>query len=161
MEKISVRHHLTEEEEDQMRSFFQKFDVDENGMLDTEELRQLFINFNVVATAEDISEFLTRVDRDDDGTIDYDEFMTLIEDIMSENYSAEEVIEAFNLIDEDASGDVTLDEVASALGKADVEIPPEDMKNLLETADINRDGRICFSEFRTLIQSQCNDSVGP
>ena len=38
-----------------------------------------------------------------------------------------------------------------AMQKADVGIPTEDIMYLLEEADLNNDGTISFSEFRSLI----------
>ena len=52
---------LSEEEETEMKHFFTKYDVDENGMLELDELQKMFANFNVVALKEDIKAFFDRV----------------------------------------------------------------------------------------------------
>ncbi|KAL5247948.1 hypothetical protein ACHWQZ_G017198 [Mnemiopsis leidyi] len=142
---------LSEEEETEMKHFFTKYDVDENGMLELDELQKMFANFNVIALKEDIKAFFERVDTDQDGTVDYDELMAYIEQIMAEKCSSDDVLDAFNLIDEDGSGEVSHQEVAVAMQKADVGIPAEDIMYLLEEADLNNDGTISFSEFRSLI----------
>ena len=51
------------------------------------------------------------MDTDQDGTVDYDELMAYIEEIMSEKSTSDEVVDAFNLIDEDGSGEVSHEEV--------------------------------------------------
>ena len=53
--------------------------------------------------------------------------------------------------DVDQNGEVSHDEVAKAMGKADVGIPHGDIVYLLEEADLNQDGTISFSEFRSLL----------
>ena len=120
-------------------------------MLDLDELQKLFANFNVIALQEDIAAFFDRVDTDRDGTVDYDELLTYIEEILAEKYTNDDLISAFNLIDEDGSGEVSHEEVALAMGKADVGIPHDDILYLLEEADLNNDGTISFAEFRSIL----------
>ena len=43
--------------------------------------------------------------------MDYDELMAYIEEIMAEKCSQDDVVDAFNLIDEDGSGEVSHEEV--------------------------------------------------
>ncbi|KAL5254815.1 hypothetical protein ACHWQZ_G014299 [Mnemiopsis leidyi] len=151
MEYLGIKVTLSCEEENEIKGFFMRYDTDENGMLDLDELQKLFASFNVVALQEDIKAFFDRVDTDHDGTVDYDELMTYIEEILAEKYTNEDLISAFNLIDEDGSGEVSHEEVALAMAKADVGIPHHEIMYLLEEADLNRDGRISFSEFRSLL----------
>ena len=44
--------------------------------------------------------------------MDYDELMAYIEQIMAEKCSSDDVVDAFNLIDEDGSGEVSHQEVS-------------------------------------------------
>ena len=151
MEYLGIKVKLTNEEEQEIKDFFMRYDTDDNGMLDLEELQKLFANFNVVALQDDIKAFFERVDKDKDGTVDYDELMTYIEEILAERYTNEDIESAFNLIDEDGSGEVSHEEVAVAMAKADVGIPHDEILYLLEEADLNRDGTISFSEFRSIL----------
>ena len=141
---------LTVKEEEEIKEFFMLCDKDENGALDVSELQKMFAKFNVIVRQEDIKTFLEHIDSDEDGLIDFDELMTYIEEILSEHYTNDDVINAFSMIDIDGSGDVTLDEVAQAMQTADVGVSHEDVVYLLEEADLNSDGKISFSEFRNL-----------
>lgn len=147
---MSFKAHLTPQEEEEIKKFFMMCDNDDNGMLDVSELQKMFANFNVIVRQEDIKNFLEHIDADEDGTIDFDELVTYIEEILSEHYSNDDVVNAFSMIDIDGSGDVTLDEVARAMETADVGIPHDDVIYLLQEADLNSDGKISFSEFRSL-----------
>lgn len=49
MEYLGIKVTLTHEEEKEIKDFFMKYDTDDNGMLDLEELQKLFANFNIVA----------------------------------------------------------------------------------------------------------------
>ena len=52
---------LSNEEEEEMKKCFTKYDLDENGMLELDELQKMFANFNVIALKEDIKAFFDRV----------------------------------------------------------------------------------------------------
>lgn len=123
-------------------------------MLEMDELQKLFASFNVIARKEDIKAFFEQVDVDQDGTIDYDELMTYIENVMAEKFDADDIVDAFHLLDGDRNGEMSHDEIATAMRKADVGIPHADIVYLLEGADMNRDGKVSFSEFRSLLFDQ-------
>ena len=141
---------LTPQEEEEIKKFFMMCDNDDNGMLDLAELQKMFAKFNVIVRQDDLKTFLDTIDSDGDGTVDFDELMTYIEVILSEHYTNDEVINAFSMIDIDGSGDVTLEEVAHAMEDADCGISHDDVVYLLQEADLNSDGKISFSEFRSL-----------
>ena len=59
------------------------------------------------------------MDTDKDGTVDYDELMSYIEEIMAEKCSTDDVVDAFKLIDEDGSGEVSHEEVIFIYNSSD------------------------------------------
>ncbi|XP_063689244.1 calmodulin-alpha-like [Bolinopsis microptera] len=142
---------LTKEEETEMKNMFITYDIDANGSLELDELQKMFASFNVIALKEDLKAFFEKVDTDQDGTVDFDELMLYIEEIMAEQPNSDDIMDAFNLIDADGNGEVSHEEVAVAMQKADVGILTKDIIYLLEEADLNTDGKISFSEFRSLI----------
>lgn len=44
-----------------MKECFTRYDLDENGMLELDELQKMFANFNVIALKEDIKAFFDKV----------------------------------------------------------------------------------------------------
>ena len=51
------------------------------------------------------------MDTDQDGTVDFDEMMACLEEILSEKPTTDDVMDLFNLIDEDGNGEVSHEEV--------------------------------------------------
>jgi len=58
------------------------FDTDGSKTIDSKELKNLMIMLGVEATQEEIDEIMRQVDKDNNGFIDFDEFVTLMSDKM-------------------------------------------------------------------------------
>ena len=150
-ERSKFRCTLTDEEEEEIKRFFMKYDVNENGMLEVEELHKMILNFHIPATTEEMAEVFQKVDVDHNGTVDYFELMEFIKDVVCESSKTEDVVEAFSLIDEDNNGVLSMEEIAMAMKKADVGIPQDEITYLLSEANINKDGTISFTQFASLM----------
>lgn len=142
---------LSERESEELNSLFLKFDGDNNGELDVEELSKLVANLQVIANLDDLKALIDTVDEDHNGTIDCVELVGLISRTLSETFSSDEVMEAFNLIDEGGTGLINSVTMGKAMSNADVGISPEDIDYLFTVADESGDGEISYSEFRNIV----------
>ena len=150
-ERPKFRFTLTDEEEEEIKNFFVKYDENNNGMLEVDELHQMILNFHIPATREEMTEVFEKVDVDHNGTVDYFELMEFIKEVVTESSTTEDVVEAFTLIDEDKNGVLSMEEMALAMKKADVGIPQDDIVYLMSEANINKDDTISFSQFASLM----------
>jgi calmodulin len=64
--------------EDEMLEAFQVFDVDGNGSITADELRQIFLNLGEKLTDEEITDMIKEADIDGDGEINYEEFVKMM-----------------------------------------------------------------------------------
>ena len=67
----------TESEQD-IGATFKVFDKDGNGFISADELRHVINNFGEKLTDEEVDEYIRDADIDDDGQINYEEFVTLL-----------------------------------------------------------------------------------
>ena len=58
-----------------MRRLFREFDRDCNGEIDRLELKQIFREMGKFFTDSELQRMITLADKDDSGTIDYEEFI--------------------------------------------------------------------------------------
>jgi calcium-dependent protein kinase len=61
-----------------LRSAFAYFDKDNGGTISRDELRQCLTSEDFTMTEEQINDMLLGVDANDDGEVDYDEFLTMM-----------------------------------------------------------------------------------
>lgn len=90
LEKVSSSSHLSMEADestglvnksvdalgDFLQKYFNKFDVDGNGKIDQDELVLLFRDLNENLTKEQQAELMKDMDKDNSGTIDFEEFVS-------------------------------------------------------------------------------------
>ena len=67
----------THAEEDMLEAF-KVFDTDGNGMIDSDELRQIMNNLGEKLTQEEVDEMVKEADTDGDGQINYEEFVRMM-----------------------------------------------------------------------------------
>ncbi|KAL6611374.1 hypothetical protein ACP70R_039302 [Stipagrostis hirtigluma subsp. patula] len=144
---------LNAEELSDLRDQFNAIDVDKNGTISLEELKQ--------ALAKDIPwrlkgprvlEIVEAIDSNTDGLVDFEEFVAatlhvhqLVEHDTEKWKSLSQ--SAFDKFDVDGDGYITSDELRMHTGLKG-SIDP-----LLEEADIDKDGKISLDEFRRLLKT--------
>ncbi|KAI4325432.1 hypothetical protein MLD38_030833 [Melastoma candidum] len=149
---------LDEEEIADLKDQFAAIDVDKNGSISLEEMRQ--------ALAKDlpwklrdsrVREILHAIDSNTDGLVDFSEFVaaTLHVHQLKEHDSKKwenRSQAAFDKFDVDKDGYITPEELRLHTGLRG------SIEPLLEEADIDRDGKISLSEFRRLLRTASMNS---
>jgi calcium-dependent protein kinase len=138
---------LTDDEVKKLKDAFQKIDVNGDGMLTLEELKNA-INQNPEVHVMNIEQIFKTIDTDNSGVINYTEFLAA--SIDKRIYLQEDKLrDAFKLFDEDKSGKISKSEISKVLKfkKSGTE-----MTKLFEKYDLNGDGEIDFDEFLNMMK---------
>ncbi|KAK9227983.1 hypothetical protein WN944_020929 [Citrus x changshan-huyou] len=144
---------LDDEELADLRDQFDAIDVDKNGSISLEEMRQALAKDLPWKLKESrVLEILQAIDCNTDGLVDFSEFVAAtlhvhqLEEHDSEKWQLRSQA-AFEKFDIDRDGFITPEELRMHTGLKG-SIDP-----LLEEADIDKDGRISLSEFRRLLRT--------
>ena len=92
------------------------------------------------------------IDKDGDGTIDFDEFLTMMTAKMGQRDSREEMIKAFRLFDDDETGRISfknLKRVAKDLGET---MTDEDLQEMIDEADREGTGEVSLEDFMRIMK---------
>jgi len=138
---------LTDDEVKKLKDAFQKIDVNKDGMLTLEELKNA-VKQNPEVHVMNIEQIFKTIDTDNSGVINYTEFLAA--SIDKRIYLQEDKLrDAFKLFDEDKSGKISKSEISKVLKfkKSGVE-----MTKLFEKYDLNGDGEIDFEEFLNMMK---------
>ncbi|NP_001312822.1 calcium-dependent protein kinase 28-like [Nicotiana tabacum] len=144
---------LDEEELSDLKDQFSAIDVDKNGVISLEEMRQALAKDLPWKMKESrVLEILQAIDSNTDGLVDFPEFVaaTLHVHQLEEHNSTkwqQRSQAAFEKFDVDRDGFITPEELKMHTGLKG-SIDP-----LLEEADIDKDGKISLSEFRRLLRT--------
>ncbi|KAI3981615.1 hypothetical protein MKX01_007535 [Papaver californicum] len=150
---------LDEDELANLKDQFDAIDVDKNGSISLEEMKEALAKDLPWKTKETrVIEILQAIDSNTDGLVDFSEFVAAtihvhqLEEHDSEKWQLRSQA-AFEKFDVDRDGFITPEELRTHTGLKG-SIDP-----LLEEADIDKDGKISLPEFRRLLRTASISSV--
>ena len=139
---------LTEDEVLEIKEAFDLFDTDHSGTIDTEELKQALSNLGIDAKNQTLQNMMNDIDKNQSGTIDFNEFIELMTAKFSDKDTPEDLRKVFDLFIGDDTADKIefkhLKRVAKELGE---NISDEELNEMIVRADTDRDGKVSFEEF--------------
>ncbi|GJV74137.1 calcium-dependent protein kinase 28-like protein [Tanacetum coccineum] len=144
---------LDEEEISDLKDQFHAIDVDKSGAISLEEMRQALAKDIPWKMKESrVSEILQAIDSNTDGLVDFTEFVAAtlhVHQLEEHNNEKWQKISkaAFEKFDVDKDGYITPEELKMHTGLKGSINP------LLEEADLDKDGKISLSEFRSLLRT--------
>jgi len=143
---------IPEDQIQTLRVAFGKMDVNGDGQLTIEELKEGLKDVpEIMLSPEDITKAMTVIDSNQNGLIDYTEFIAAC--LQSYNYLKENHLRtAFAYFDADNSGTITRDELRQCLQSDDFTLSEEQINDLLNGVDSNNDGQIDYVEFIAMMK---------
>lgn len=145
---------ITDKELKEIQELFNQFDTSGEGQLDVGELKKLTDALKIMCSEADLTIMMDILDEDGGGSIDCGELLGLIDQLLAEIYSGDEIIESFKSIacvEEVGEGEIDSKKLSAAMGLAGVYITEEDVTALVEEVDDSGDGLIDFNEFRNTV----------
>eukprot|EP00850_Spirogloea_muscicola_P022002 SM000272S10269 [mRNA] locus=s272:126940:131164:+ [translate_table: standard] len=159
LKKLAIRviaESLSEEEIAGLKETFKMMDADGSGTITLDELKEGLQRVGSNLKDVEIEELMKAADADQDGTIDYPEFLAAT--LQLNKIEREETLfAAFSYFDKDGSGYITIDEIQQACKDHGV-----DDTNIMETireVDSDNDGRIDYNEFVAMMRKG-NGAIG-
>ena len=150
----SIVDNLTDEQIIEFREAFQAFDKDGNGSITTKELGTVMRSLGQNLSEGEIKEVIDEVDEDKNGTIDFQEFLSLMARKMKIIDKEDELIDAFKILDLDGSGKISKYELRYIILSTKTGFSGNDVEELLKLADIDEDGNIDLHDFIKILMSQ-------
>ncbi|KAM7486935.1 hypothetical protein LguiA_002944 [Lonicera macranthoides] len=139
---------------DELRRVFQMFDQNGDGRITKKELTDSLSNMGIFIPDEELNQMIEKIDVNNDGCVDIDEFGELYQSIMDGRDEDEDMREAFNVFDQNGDGFITVDELKSVLGSLGLKQgrTAEDCKSMINKVDVDGDGRVDFNEFKQMMR---------
>lgn len=130
---------------------FNVFDKNGDGDISSNELGSVLRSLGQKPTKKSVRLMIKKVDADGSGTIDFDEFLTLMGAKMKRQDLGGEMLKSFKLFDKDGSGKISADELESVLKSFGQSLTPEEIEETLREADKDKDG-VGLSERKLCLQ---------
>lgn len=146
---------LTSEELRIMRTAFNIFDRNADNQIDQAEFGTLIRAIGFNASNHEIDEILRKFDKNKDGVIDFQEFISMAKhfegcgrDEMEQNLR-----QAFRVFDRDGNGYISADELRYVVTSFGEVLSNEEAEELIAMFDKNNDGQLEYEEFVTWAKS--------
>merc|ERR1719482_1891797 len=92
---------LTAEQKAEVKEAFELFDTDGSGAIDAKELKIAMQALGFEPTSDEIAKMMKDIDADGNATVEFEEFLEMMEGKMSGKDPVEEMKKAFKLYDKD------------------------------------------------------------
>ncbi|KAJ6969917.1 hypothetical protein NC653_034470 [Populus alba x Populus x berolinensis] len=161
---------LTEEQIAEFKEAFSLFDKDGDGCITTKELGTVMRSLGQNPTEAELQDMINEVDADQNGTIDFPEFLNLMArkmkksssealdcpEILDLQYvlylycdtdSEEELKEAFKVFDKDQNGFISAAELRHVMTNLGEKLTDEEVEEMIREADVDGDGQVNYEEF--------------
>lgn len=142
---------MNDENDIEYKEAFYIFDKNKTGLITPKELGEVMKSLGQIATDEELLDMLNEVDLDGNGTIDYNEFLSLMTRKMRDTDTEEELIETFKIFDKDGNGQISANEIVDVMNRLGQSITVEEAMEIIKEADRDGDGYINYEEFVRLI----------
>jgi len=130
------------------------FDRNGDGFINTYELRYILLSLGQKPTDSELEDVLQEVDLDENGTVEFSEFLNLMERRLKENDWEERVREAFGVFDQNGDGFISTSELHNLMENLGMMMTKEEAKEMIRNAGIDNDGRINYDEFLAIFRSR-------
>jgi len=132
---------LNEEEKEGLTTAFNELDKDQSRTLTIDEIKEGCAK-QCVALPEYFDAIFRSLDTDKSGHVDYIEFIAATMNVGAMTTARRQVLmqAAFRLFKADDSEGITAEKIESVLTSAKMKIPEEDVKQIMERFDTDKDG---------------------
>ena len=144
-----LKHHLNQKDLKYIKDSFKENDTDKKNEIDIDELKQALDKFGIeYADDEAFQKIFNDAEKNGSIHIDFDELINMVTSRMSDIDSMNELQKVFCLF----LGDENVDKIEFRhIRKECPGLTDEEIKEMIEKADEDKDGKINFEEFHKIV----------
>jgi len=142
---------LTDDQIQDFKDAFKKFDTEGNGEIPTSELGTVMRMLGHLLKDDELQTAIESVDSDGSGFVDIDEFLELMRMKTKESSDEAEIKEAFRILDRDDKGEIHTDVIKEILLELFGNLTKEEVDDIIADIDEDGSGWVDYDEFKELM----------
>mmetsp|Transcript_15808 Transcript_15808/g.24601 ORF Transcript_15808/g.24601 Transcript_15808/m.24601 type:complete len:149 (-) Transcript_15808:51-497(-) len=143
--------HISEEEFFAIQNAFKMYDKDHDGYICIEDLRMAMKGMGKENDDIRLQKMISLLDRDGDEKIDFQDFLSLILTVPSQD-PGNELFDAFQELDTHQVGALSRKDLQRIFEMMGLRASTKDIDDIMRSACVPLDGEITFTAFKKLIQ---------
>ncbi|KAI4340173.1 hypothetical protein MLD38_025036 [Melastoma candidum] len=142
-----------DEQLNELREIFARFDMDSDGSLTILELAALLRSIGLKPSGDQVHVLLANMDSNGNGLVEFDELVKVMMPDMKEEVlvNQRQLLEVFRYFDRDGNGYITAVELTGTMAKMGQPLTYNELKEMIKEADADGDGVTRFNEFATVM----------
>ncbi|CAM9248217.1 unnamed protein product, partial [Discosporangium mesarthrocarpum] len=150
---MSALEKLSKEELAEFREIFNLVDKDGGGSITKEELGELMDTLGIDATPEEIDLMIDEIDQDNNGEIDFEEFVAVMSRKVNASYSADQVKGAFKVFEGNAPpGHIKIESIIKALTTyGNEKLTMEQAQDLVSQLEPDHNSMVNYVEYVNMV----------
>ncbi|CAM9695569.1 unnamed protein product, partial [Hapterophycus canaliculatus] len=153
MTRTAASEELSPTELAEFREIFDLVDRDGGGTVTKEELGELMDTLGIEATPEEVDLMIDEIDQDNNGEIDFEEFVAVMSRKVNASYTADQVKRAFKVFEGTSPpGHIKIDSVMKALTNYGSEqLTEEQAHDLVSQLEPDHNGVVNYVEYINMV----------
>lgn len=135
---------LTREQIEEFKEAFELFDKNGDGRVTASELGIVMHSLGHAPTDQELVDMVNEIDEDGNGSIEFDEFVTMMSRKVMDSESDKELQEAFQVFDKDSDGFISPVELRFVMMNLGEQLSEQEVTDMIREADIDGDGKVNF-----------------
>jgi Ca2+-binding EF-hand superfamily protein len=163
--KGSYRQELSKNQKGDIQTAFNLFDTDGSGTIEIKELKVALRALGFEPKRDEIKRLVNSLnnsegkdkENENTNTIDFNEFMQIMELKMSEKETPEEMAKAFDYFVDPSTAEITFESLQRIAEEIDEPIANEELQAMIKEANkVNKQGTVNEMEFRDVLNRATN-----
>ena len=113
-------------------------------MVSTQELGTLLKQQGQKISEDELKEHIANLEADGEDSFDCEQFLSIMDKLMKEADTEEELVEAFKVFDRNGTGFISAAELRHVMTNINEDFTDEEPEEMIKEADLDNDGQLNF-----------------
>ena len=147
-----VKYEISEDQKLEIKEVFDMFDTQKHGFLSGHELKVALRALGFEVKKPEVIQILREYDPTKSGKIEYSDFLELLTIKISERDPREEMLKAYKLFSDEATGSITLRTLRRISREIGENLSEDELRAMIQEFDLDQDGQISPEEFLDIMR---------
>lgn len=143
---------MAHETKQEMMEIFKLFDRDNDGSITPDELKHAMNQQGLAPSDEELHRMIADVDLNGNGKVEFEEFLVMMSRKTQRLDDGDGIDIAFQIFDTDKDGQISSEELKSSMKRLGIDCTDDEIRQMMDAVDENRDGKISRDEFQKLFE---------